>query len=91
MINGQSVQDTFAQFWDVEKENAYQKLCEEENLKPEVMKGVLDNYEFTKRLPCQEELTDLPNFKVGLFKRNSVFSDLLVKTRQFIERFYAGL
>lgn len=91
MINGQSVQDAFAHFWDVEKETAYQQLCEEENLKPEVMKDVLNNYEFTKRLPRQEELTDLPNFKVGLFKRESVFNNLLAKTRQFIERFYIGL
>jgi len=87
MINGQSIQDAFAQFWDVEKENAYQQLCEIEDLKPEVMKTVLDNYEFTS----QEELKDLPNFKVGLFKREIVFSDLLAKTRQFIEKFYVGV
>ena len=91
MINGQSVQAAFAQFWDVEKENAYQQLCEQENLKPEVMRSVLDNYEFTKRLPRQEELKDLPNFKVGLFKRESVFNNLLNKTKQFIEKFYVGI
>lgn len=90
MINGQSVQDAFAYFWDVEKEKAYQLLCETENLKPDVMKAVLENYEFTQRLPRQEELKDLPNFKVGLFKRESVFNDLLNKTRQFIEKFYVG-
>ncbi|MDV2439914.1 type I restriction endonuclease subunit R [Acinetobacter gerneri] len=91
MINGQSVQEAFSAFWDVERENAYQRLCSEENLKPEAMKTVLDNYEFTKRLPRQEELKDLPNFKVGIFKRESVFNDLLNKTRQFIEKFYVGL
>ncbi|MBP2544354.1 type I restriction endonuclease subunit R [Acinetobacter guillouiae] len=90
MINGQSVQDAFAQFWDVEKEQAYQKLCEEENLKPEVMKTVLDNYEFTKRLPRKEEITNLPNYKVKLFDRENVFTNLLLKTRQFIEKFYIG-
>ncbi len=91
MINGQSVQEAFSAFWDVERENAYQRLCSEENLKPEAMKTVLDNYEFTKRLPRQEELKDLLNFKVGIFKRESVFNDLLNKTRQFIEKFYVGL
>ena len=90
MINGQSVQDAFAQFWDVEKEQAYQHLCEQENLKPEVLKAVLDNYEFTKRLPRKEELKDLPNYKVKLFERESVFNDLIVKTRQLIDKFYVG-
>ena len=91
MINGQSVQTAFAVFWDVEKEQAYQYLCKEENLKPEVMKAVLENYEFTKRLPRKEELKDLPNFKVKLFERETVFNQLWHKTKQFIQTFYIGL
>lgn len=90
MINGQSVQTAFAAFWDAEKEQAYQHLCKEENLKPEAMKQVLEHYEFTKRLPRKEELKDLPNYKVKLFERENVFSNLLVKTRQLIEKFYTG-
>ncbi|ENU30306.1 hypothetical protein F991_01698 [Acinetobacter sp. CIP-A165] len=91
MINGQSVQVAFAQFWDAEKEQAYQHFCERENLKPEVMKQVLDNYEFNKRLPRKEEMKELPNYKVKLFERDSVLTNLLVKTRQLIEKFYVGL
>ena len=91
MINGQSVQVAFAQFWDAEKEQAYQHFCEQENLKPEAMKQVLDNYEFNKRLPRKEELKDLPNFKVKLFERDGVLTNLLAKTRQLIEKFYTGL
>lgn len=90
MINGQSVQSAFAEFWDVEREQAYQHLCEQENLKPEVMKTVLEQYEFTQRLPRKEELKMLPNFKVKLFDREQVFSNLLQKTKQFIEKFYTG-
>ena len=90
MSNGQSVESAFAAFWDAEKEQAYQKLCEQEKLKPEVMKEVLSNYEFTQRLPRKEELKDLPNYKVKLFERDNVFSNLLVKTRQLIEKFYTG-
>ena len=91
MINGQSVESAFAAFWDAEKEYAYQQLCEQEKLKPEVMKEVLNHYEFTQRLPRKEELKDLPNYKVKLFERDNVFSNLLVKTRQLIEKFYTGL
>ena len=91
MINGQSVESAFAAFWDAEKEHAYQQLCEQEKLKPKVMKEVLNHYEFTQRLPRKEELKDLPNYKVKLFERDNVFSNLLVKTRQLIEKFYFGL
>lgn len=75
---------------DAEKEQAYQHICEAENLKPEVMQQVLDHYKFTKRLPRKEELKDLPNYKVKLFERDNEFSKLLVKTRQLIEKFYIG-
>lgn len=91
MINGQSVEKAFSEFWDAEKEQAYQHICAEENLKPEVMKQVLEHYEFTKRLPRKEELRELPNYKVKLFERDEVFTHLLVKTRQLIETFYTGL
>jgi len=91
MLNGQSVQTAFAQFWDAEKEQAYQHLCKEENLKPEVLKQVLDNYEFNQRLPRKEEMKELPNFKVKLFERDNVLTNLMVKTRQLIEKFYVGL
>jgi type I restriction enzyme R subunit len=90
MINGQSVQTAFAQFWDVQKEQAYQHFCEQENLKPEAMKRVLDNYEFNQRLPRKEEMKELPNFKVKLFERDNVLTNLLAKTRQLIEKFYVG-
>ncbi|WP_151707105.1 type I restriction endonuclease subunit R [Acinetobacter sp. TUM15064] len=88
MINGQSVQTAFAKFWDAEKEQAYQHFCEQENLKPEVLKQVLDNYEFNQRLPRKEEMKELPNFKVRLFERDNVLTNLLAKTRQLIEKFY---
>ena len=91
MINGQSVQTAFAQFWDVQKQQAYQHFCEQENLKPEAVKQVLDNYEFNQRLPRKEEMKELPNFKVGLFQRDNILTNLMLKTRQLIEKFYVGL
>lgn len=91
MLNGQSVQEAFAAFWDVEKEQAYQHLCEQENLHPEVMQQVLADYEYTQRLPRKEELTTLPKFKIKLFERENVLNHILSKTRQLIERFYTGL
>jgi type I restriction enzyme R subunit len=52
------------------------------------MKQVLDNYEFNQRLPRKEEMKELPNFKVKLFERDNVLTNLMVKTRQLIEKFY---
>lgn len=91
MPNGQTVEEAFKDFWDVEKEAAYQKMCVEENLKVETMQKVIQNYEYTKRLPRKDELKDLPNYKVGLFNRDTVLNKLMIQTHQLIERFYIGL
>lgn len=91
LMNGQDVHTAFKDFWDAEKEQAYQQFCEQENLKADEMKIILEKYEYTQRLPRKEEITRLPNFKVGLFKRDHIFSDLLGKTTKLIEQFYKGL
>ena len=54
------------------------------------MKSVLKQYEFTKRMPRKEEISELPNYKLGLFKRDGILNDLLSKTQRFIEKFYIG-
>ena len=55
------------------------------------MQKVIQNYEYTKRLPRKDELKDLPNYKVGLFNRDTVLNKLMIQTHQLIERFYMGL
>ena len=41
MPDGQTVEEAFEHFWDVEKEAAYQKLYQENNLKADVMQEIL--------------------------------------------------
>jgi type I restriction enzyme R subunit len=81
MPNSQTVEDAFADFWDVEKEAAYQKLCEEKNLKVDVMQDILKTYEANKRLPTRNEVKALPNYKVKLFERNALHNRLIDKIR----------
>ena len=91
MANGQSVEEAFSAFWDVEKEKALDELCQQESLKPEVMKAVLGQYEYTKRLPSREDVKDLPITRPKISKRKSLMNTLVLKTRNFIDKFYHGL
>ena len=75
----------------MEKEAAYQQLCEEDNLKADVMQDILKTYETNKRLPNRNEIQALPNYKVKLFERNDLHNRLINKTRQFIQKFYTEL
>ncbi|OFE42750.1 type I restriction endonuclease subunit R [Acinetobacter towneri] len=91
MANGQSVEQAFAQFWDVEKEKALNELCQKEAIKPEVFKTVLSQYEYTQRLPSREDVKDLPIARPKISERKTLMNTLVLKTRNFIEKFYRGL
>ena len=86
-----NVNEAFPTYWDAERERAYNEFCEAENLNKTNVRALLENYQHTKRLPRQDEMKELPNFKVGLFQRESLFNSLVAKTRSFIERFYVGM
>ena len=91
MPDGQTVEEAFAHFWDVEKEAAYQELCKDNNLKADVMQEILRKYETSKRLPDRNEVKALPNYKVKLFERKPLHERLMGKTRDFIQKFYADM
>lgn len=91
MANGQSVQEAFSAFWDMEKEKALDELCQQEALKPEVMKAVLGQYQYTNRLPSREDVKDLPINRPKISERKTLMNTLVLKTRNFIEKFYRGL
>lgn len=91
MVNGQSVQDAFAAFWDIEKERALDDLCQQEAIQPEAFKAVLGQYEYTKRLPSREDVKDLPITRPKISERKTLMNTLVLKTRAFIEKFYTGL
>lgn len=60
-------------------------------IKPEVFKQVIGKYEYTKRLPSREDVTDLPITRPKISERKTLMNTLVVKTRQFIDKFYTGL
>lgn len=91
MANGQSAQEAFSAFWDMEKEKALDELCQQEALKPEVMKAVLGQYQYTNRLPSREDVKDLPINRPKISERKTLMNTLVLKTRNFIEKFYQGL
>ena len=91
MANGQSVQEAFSAFWDIEKEKALDELCQQEALKPEVLKAVLGQYQYTNRLPSREDVKDLPINRPKISERKTLMNTLVLKTRNFIEKFYQGL
>jgi len=88
MVTGETVQEAFAAFWDMEKHRAYDIFCNEEQLKKDEFNRVADNFEFTERLPLIHEIKELPIKKPPLGRKRAIYyADLHTKTNGLLSRF----
>lgn len=88
MVTGETVQEAFAAFWDMEKHRAYDIFCNEEQLKKDEFNRVADNFEFTERLPLIHEIKELPIKKPPLGRKRAIYyADLHTKTNVLLSRF----
>ncbi len=88
MLTGQTIREAFSEFWDAEKQQAYDIFCNEEQLKKNEFNKVAENFEFTERLPFIHEIKELPIKKPPLGKRRRVYySELHMKTNTLLSRF----
>lgn len=88
MVTGQAVREAFAAFWDVEKNQAYDIFCNNEQLKKDEFHKVVENFEFTERLPLIHEIKELPIKKPPLGRKRAIYyAELHSKTAAILSRF----
>uniref|UniRef100_UPI00148F02A5 type I restriction endonuclease subunit R n=1 Tax=Acinetobacter ursingii TaxID=108980 RepID=UPI00148F02A5 len=88
MVTGQTVREAFAAFWDVEKNQAYDIFCNNEQLKKDEFHKVVENFEFTERLPLIHEIKELPIKKPPLGRKRAIYyAELHSKTAAILSRF----
>ncbi|WP_180162766.1 type I restriction endonuclease subunit R [Acinetobacter sp. YH12069] len=87
MLNGQSVQDAFKQFWDAEKQQAYDVFCKDENLVMDEFKKVVKRFDFTERFPHAHEIRPLPKNKPSALVSKVYFEGLHQKTNAILEKY----
>jgi type I restriction enzyme R subunit len=78
------------QFWDVEKEKALNELCQKEAIKPEVSKRCSANMN-TPNVYLAVKMSKTYQLRPKISERKTLMNTLVLKTRNFIEKFYRGL
>lgn len=87
MLNGQSVQDAFKQFWDAEKQQAYDVFCKDENLVIDEFKKVVQRFDFTECFPHAHEIRPLPKTKPSALVSKVYFEGLHQKTNAILGKY----
>jgi type I restriction enzyme R subunit len=85
------VMKAFTKFWTVQKQKALDELCKEENLSPDKIQKLLNNYLFTNQLPRNEEIISALNFRPRALQRKPIRERVRDKIKTFIDTFIEGM
>jgi type I restriction enzyme R subunit len=81
----------FETFWTENRQKAFNALCEEEQIVPEQLEKLLNDYTFANRLPREQEIVSALSFKPKILQRKSIIERVADKIQQFINTFIEGM
>lgn len=85
------VDGEFKEFWDKERELAFESLCSEEGIVSEKLRELLDDFLFTGRQPLREQIVDALVEKPKLLERKTILERINDKLQDFINTFVEGM
>jgi type I restriction enzyme R subunit len=81
----------FEEFWNTERRQAFASLCETEQLQPNKLQALIDNYLFTHRVPLVDAVVKTMAVRPKLLQRRTTGERVLEKVLDFVERFFRGV
>lgn len=86
-----AIKDEFSAFWEREQQDAYIKLCQEEQLDPDKITDIIGDYLFTERQPMSEDIVNALKTKPKILERKTIVERVTAKLMAFIETFIEGV
>lgn len=88
----ESIPEEFEVFWSKEQKNAFNQLCKDEGLKPELLETVIGDYLFSERTPLRDEVLEmLEGKKPGIKDRKIVAERIIQRLKDFVDTFINGI
>ncbi len=81
------IEEAFHKYWEESKRASYAELCESEQLDPACILRVLDQYNFTGRVPLRDEIVACMKIKPKILERKTVTERVIAKLLEFIQTF----
>ena len=86
------IPEEFERYWTKEQQEAFSKLCQDENLSDDKVERVISDYMFSGRDPLLDELHELrKGEKPTLLERRKTGTRILQKIKNFIDTFINGI
>lgn len=85
------VKEHFDNFWNNEREKAFEIIAKEENLNKEQFQNTISEYLFSEKTPKISEVLQLLEFKPKLTDRGTIARRILGKIQDFVQTFMDGI
>lgn len=89
--SSETITDEFDEFWDVQKQKAFNKMCEELNLDTKKTQKIIGDYMFTENKPLGDDIVDAIQIKPTILQRIPVIEKARKAIMVFIETFIEGI
>lgn len=89
--NSDDIPEAFENFWQVERNKAFNALCDEENIVPDKLEDIIGNFLFTERKPLRDDIVGTLSSKPKILERKSVVERVSNKFYQFVDTFISGM
>lgn len=87
----ENIEAAFENYWLVKKAEAFTELCHTENINPDELSKIINNYNFANRLPREQEIISSLNFKPKILERKKIIARVAEKIKLFIDTFIEGM
>jgi type I restriction enzyme R subunit len=87
----EAITDEFEIFWNRKQQEAFDKLCRDENIPPEKVSKIIGDYLFNAHQPLPDTIVSLLETKPKLLERKQLVERITGKILHFIEVFINGM
>jgi type I restriction enzyme R subunit len=91
ILDEDSIEEEFEQYWQDQKVLALGKLCEEEHLDKAQFKALIDAYIYSGQEPIRDEVFKCLDNRPSILKARTIGERILDKMKEFVEVFVNGM
>lgn len=89
--NAEDIPNEFEEFWSIKQKESFERLCREENIPPERVSEIIEEYIFNQRTPLPDTIIRLLETKPKILERKPIIERITNKILDFVDTFINGM
>ena len=89
--NSETIEGEFKDYWKVETKKALNNLSKAEELKPDKVEDIINDFLFTGRMATEDEVIEALEKQPSVLQRESISTRITEKIKDFIKTFINGV